>query len=409
METSDERPNIVLVGYAVPKDDLDEVTKHDAYPQIQGTKLMWRIICGVEECGSLAMDLIGSVPASDYPRNPRFVFGFRRWAHKSGASDVVMPFVNVIFLKHLTRLLSTFALLCKWLVKNRKAKNRHILIYAMHSPYVLAAALAKLLFQTKITVVVLDLPAFMNAGLKVSVIRRIAKIVDALIMGVAMRSMDGLIVLTEHAGRAIGPAATPKLVVEGAVSLDEVPSLPRLKDVRERKKVVMFTGALVGLDILLNAFKLIEDPDTYLYLSGRGPMEQEIIEAARCDRRIAYFGFLSSEALLERMSEATVFVNVRSAKTPFIEYSFPSKLLEYMATGRPTISTRLPSIPDEYHEYLYLLREETPEHLARLIIEVCNKASVELDDFGCRARDFVRTQKNYLRQGERIYQFIRSL
>jgi glycosyltransferase involved in cell wall biosynthesis len=33
-------------------------------------------------------------------------------------------------------------------------------------------------------------------------------------------------------------------------------------------------------------------------------------------------------------------------------YSFPSKLLEYLTTGKPIISTRLPGIPAEYFEVL---------------------------------------------------------
>lgn len=409
MKKCEDRPVIVVVGYAVPKLDFDEVTKHDAYPQVQGTKLMWRIIGGIEASASHSVDLIGSVPASDYPRNPRIFFGLKRWSHVTGANDIVMPFVNVIFLKHVTRFFSTFFLLCIWLLKNRRSNNRHVLIYAMHSPYVFAAILAKLFFKTKVTLIVPDLPAFMNIGIRVGVVRLIAKNVDALIMRAAMRTMDGLIVLTKHAGRDIGSPATPKLIVEGAVSLDELPSFTKLPDARRARKIVMFTGALGGLDVLLNAFKLIEDQNICLYLSGRGSMEQEVIKAARNDHRIVYLGFLSTDTLLERMSEATVFVNVRSAKTPFIEYSFPSKLLEYMATGRPAISTVLPGIPDEYHEYLYLVQEESPEYLARLIIEVCNKSPEELDDFGCKARDFVRTQKNYRRQGERIYNFMCSL
>jgi glycosyltransferase involved in cell wall biosynthesis len=109
------------------------------------------------------------------------------------------------------------------------------------------------------------------------------------------------------------------------------------------------------------------------------------------------------------MCHATVFINVRSAETPFIEYSFPSKLLEYMAFGRPTITTALPSIPEEYHKFLYLIREENPVYIARLITEVCCKPELELENFGRKARDFVMKEKNYLIQGRRIYDFICAL
>jgi glycosyltransferase involved in cell wall biosynthesis len=138
-------------------------------------------------------------------------------------------------------------------------------------------------------------------------------------------------------------------------------------------------------------------------------MKDDVIAAAKTDNRIHYLGFLSTESLVEKMCQATVFINVRSAETPFIAYSFPSKLLEYMAFGRPTITTALPGIPNEYHEFLYLIRDENPVYIARLITEVCCKSESELEHFGCKARDFVMKEKNYLIQGKRIYDFICAL
>jgi hypothetical protein len=79
-----------------------------------------------------------------------------------------------------------------------------------------------------------------------------------------------------------------------------------------------------------------------------------------------------------------------------------------MMTGRPVISTMLPGIPCEYREYLFILQDETPFGLAKLLQEVCEKPLTELSEIGQRARSFVLREKNYLRQGKRMFRFIQS-
>lgn len=403
-------PVVLMVGYAIPKAEFLKICEQDLYPQVQGTKLMWRFIKGIEFAARRPVELIGAAPASDYPRNPRLSFGYKKWSHVENAQDATIPFINLILIKHITRLFSCFALILKWLYCNRASENRHVIVYVMHSPFILAAIAARFFFKVKVTLIVLDLPAFMNIGIKTGFIRSFAKKVDTVLMTGIVRSMDGLIVLTKHTANVLGRQTTPKLVIEGAVSLKDVPTMHNNDHKRyTSEKIVMFTGALVGLEILLSAFKLIEDPNILLFISGKGPLLEDVLSAAKSDKRIIYLGFLSTEKLIEEMSKATVFINVRSTTTPFIQYSFPSKLLEYMVTGRPTISTSLPGIPDEYNEYLYLISEETPEHIAKLITQVCSKDGCELDQFGLKARNFVLAQKNFYRQGQRIYDFIKCL
>ena len=78
-----------------------------------------------------------------------------------------------------------------------------------------------------------------------------------------------------------------------------------------------------------------------------------------------------------------------------------------MLSGRPVLTTLLPGIPEEYHSYLFLAREETPEGLAASIEAVC--AREDLTAFGERAREFVLREKNWERQGARVYDFISQL
>jgi len=402
---------ILFLGFAISDSINDFISVRDRYPQVAAHKLQWNIIRGIEGFTGDSVDLLSAVPVSNFPLYPTVFFGFSRWSHGCGAADRCLPFINIALLKHLSRFLSSFVLLVAWLLKKRQ-QDRQILVYAMHSPFMVSALLATFFLGGQVFLVVPDMPQFMDLGMQRSLYRKVAKKIDAWFMHRMLCKMAGLIVLTRYVAEDMVGVAVPSLVVEGAVAAHELETplpMPGLDvDVQPADKIIMYTGALTGLELLLSAFTLLPDPSYRLWISGRGTMEPEITAAATLDRRIVYWGMLSTEELSRKTSQATVLVNPRRSSTPYMQYSFPSKLLEYMAAGRPVISTDLPSIPDDYHEYLFLLRDETPAGLAKLLTSVCAKSPEELGEFGQKAREFVLREKNYLRQGERIYRFMQS-
>jgi glycosyltransferase involved in cell wall biosynthesis len=164
-----------------------------------------------------------------------------------------------------------------------------------------------------------------------------------------------------------------------------------------------------GVDLLLSAFRLIESPEYRLAIFGRGELEGAVREAARRDGRILSGGAIPNEQVLRRQREATVLINPRPSHRLITRYTFPSKLLEYMLSGRPVITTVLPGIPGEYYEYVYPLTEETPEGLARRIRAVCSRPASELTEFGTRARRFILREKNSDMQAQRIRRFVEGL
>jgi len=55
----------------------------------------------------------------------------------------------------------------------------------------------------------------------------------------------------------------------------------------------MYAGQLYekayGIEILLDAFKLMEDPNMTLWLFGRGDMVEQVKQVAQHDQRITYW------------------------------------------------------------------------------------------------------------------------
>ena len=106
--------------------------------------------------------------------------------------------------------------------------------------------------------------------------------------------------------------------------------------------------------------------------------------------------------------EATLLVNPRPTDEEYVKYSFPSKTMEYMASGTPVLTTVLPGMPKEYHPYVYLLEDETAEGIAKKLKLVMAESDEVLFHKGQRAREFVLEQKNNVIQGKKILDMLES-
>ena len=86
-------------------------------------------------------------------------------------------------------------------------------------------------------------------------------------------------------------------------------------------------------------------------------MNQEMIELSKKDPRIIYFGPMEREELLRLERRATLMVNPTPASWEFTKYFFPSKNMEFMASGTPTLMFKLACMPEEYHQDLVFADE----------------------------------------------------
>lgn len=83
---------------------------------------------------------------------------------------------------------------------------------------------------------------------------------------------------------------------------------------------------------------------------------------------------------------ATLLVNSRFTIEEFTKYSFPSKNMEYMASGTPLLTTKLPGMPQEYYPYVFLFDEETIDGYADAISNALTHSESELFKLGVSAK-----------------------
>lgn len=130
---------------------------------------------------------------------------------------------------------------------------------------------------------------------------------------------------------------------------------------------VVYTGVLssvTGVDILVDAMKRISNPNLRLIICGQGiELASMLHDAERLDMRIEYRGFLSTEEYLNLLNEADILVNPRNMNYLQNQNNFPSKILEYLASGRKIVSTKFRGY-EKYSDYIVFV-DSNAESLAK--------------------------------------------
>lgn len=98
-----------------------------------------------------------------------------------------------------------------------------------------------------------------------------------------------------------------------------------------------------GVKNMVAAFRGIKAANIRLVVSGKGPLEKYVKEEAEKDKRIVYVGYVENKRYYTLLEQADILVNPRNMELPQNSNNFPSKIMEYLASGRIIISTRFPS------------------------------------------------------------------
>lgn len=256
-----------------------------------------------------------------------------------------------------------------------KKGEKLIVIYSAHTPFLEAAAYAKGLDKSiKICLIVPDLPEYMNLRADRSKLYDIAKKYDIAKMHRLMDCIDSYVLLTEHMKEKLPVGDRAYLVREGIVSENQ---FARTSNPQTKEKYVVYTGKMddkFGVKSLVDSFRYISDKDTYLVLCGTGDSDIYIRKAAERDSRIILRGQVTPQEAGEWQAKATVLVNPRPNNEEYTKYSFPSKNIEYLLTGKPVVAYMLDGMPKHYIDYIYhpSETEDVAQSLAQSIVFALN-------------------------------------
>lgn len=406
--------NIIFLGGMFPPDSDDWIRQNSIGNIHNAANVMqWNFIHGFAHHTGPKLHIISSPFVGSFPKFfKKMVVPDVHFNAKAGAHGRSIGFLNLPVVKHYSRYFRLRKPLRDAVQSSRPP--RAMIAYSFTSVMAFSLKRAKLADPSIVTcLVVADLPGFMNLSAKRSKLSRFLGKMTRKRLYKTLQHVDCAVLLTEPMASKM-EFAKPYVVIEGiSAHKDSTGTDLDLNDTTNRtENMVVYTGGLneaFGVLNLVEAFSTLPDRSLRLVLCGTGDAVPAIEEYAKADSRIIYKGLLPHDEVVALQRQATVLVNPRQNTGEYVKYSFPSKLMEYMVSGTPTISYDLDGMPAEYRDYLFLVPDHEIRSLASTIQRVLTQSPAERRWVGQRARDFVLTQKNPAVQTEKVLRMIAAI
>lgn len=180
-------------------------------------------------------------------------------------------------------------------------------------------------------------------------------------------------------------------------------------------KIILFVGALdrahyfKGIDYLLRAVKILQNPEIKLIIVGEGDMKEEYKKTAELldiSGQVIFAGFVNEKDLPRHYNLADLFI------LPSIDKSeaFGVVLIEAMASGKPVIASNLAGVRSvvDHGRNGFLVEPKNEGHLAERIQYMFASPAL-LVSFGEAGRKKTEEEYSWQVVGEKLDKLIREL
>lgn len=345
--------------------------------------------------------------------NPPYVNGKKRFVHsfreqEHGVTYKYVPYINLPILKHLCLFLYSFFYVLIWGVHNRK--NKTVICDVLAVSICFGALLSTKINRLKSVAVVTDIYSQM-VGKRHSGFDAIIRSFAGQLQKWYSTSFSHYVLLTESMNSMVNPHHKPYIVMEALCAETGVNDCDNSTE-KDTPQTVLYAGGIekkYGLENLVKAFQKLSINNIRLVVYGNGTYVDGLKKICSQDNRIQYKGVVTNEDIIKAEHRATLLVNPRFSTEEFAKYSFPSKNMEYMVSGTPLLTTKLPGMPSEYYPYVYLFDHgETVDGFAQVLNDVLSLSHEKLTQKGKDGKDFVLRVKNNIVQTQRIIQLINT-
>lgn len=247
--------------------------------------------------------------------------------------------------------------------------------------------------------IVTDLPELMVTGTNREHIKLVRKVI---------KKCTGYVLLTEAMNGQVNPGHKPYVIVE-ALCDSEISPPKALKRSNSGTKKCMYAGFLdiqYGVKAMVEGFILADMPDTELHIYGSGPYMEELQSTAQQHPSVIYHGIAMNDEVVRAEMNVDLLINPRPTHEEFTKYSFPSKNIEYMASGTPILTTDLPGMPEDYKPYVYLIKDESAQGIAQALKQTLSLDVEIREKKGKAAQSFVLTRKNNIEQSKKVLRMV---
>lgn len=320
---------------------------------------------------------------------------------ENGVTYKYVPQVRIPLLSSLWIVIYTFFYTLIWGIRNKNDKA--IVCDVLKLSLCLGALFATKINRTKCVGVVTDMPNIILTSKKVTLRERIVSCINMSFL----TSFTHYVLLTEQMNEVVNPHNRPYVIMEGLCENSCLCS-SNSRSLNNGQRTMLFAGGVNernGVETLVKAF-IKSQVDAKLIIYGDGEFANDLKAICKSHPGIDYRGSALNEEVVEEEYKASVLVNPRFSDQEFTKFSFPSKNIEYMASGTPLLATKLPGIPNEYYKYMFLLENESVDGYAESIKYVFSLTDDYLRLFGEAAQRFVLLEKNNVVQAKKIVEII---
>jgi glycosyltransferase involved in cell wall biosynthesis len=202
----------------------------------------------------------------------------------------------------------------------------------------------------------------------------------------AFSPFDGMIVMTKLIHTWFRKRKWPEshlVHIPMSVNMERFAAIPPSPD---NNPYLFYAGVISvkkdGVDLLISAFARVamDFPRHQLILSGIGndlEKMRELSEKYHLSKRILFTGYIPSEKIPAYVCNAEMLILARP-RSKQAEAGFPTKLGEYLASGRPVITSTVGEIPDYLNdrESAYLVEPGDVDSLEKAIRDILNHPDV---------------------------------
>lgn len=385
--------NFLYIGYYVDSTVLNDIlSKNINNMSFARQNLEFYLIKGLHKYLNKNIDFVSYVPINKAFSLPEF----------SQIDDATIKHIP-IEKDNIQSMLSASKNFKKYLqsLGKEKLQNLCIVMYAVNPIFMLPILRLKKKYKFTLTTICSEAPAFRryNNSLKAQIQKRVTIFLN--------KHFDNYILLSNKTKEILEDQDKPTMVLEGIAPPNfGEPSY-------EKKNIVMYAGGLApdnNISLLIDSCREVEELDE-LWICG---VDCELSEAEQAkveqiqkeDHRIRYLGTMSNDEVQKLETQAKLLVSLRSPKEKLTRYSFPSKILEYIASGSMVLSTKLAGIPEEYFDYMLCVEQDEKEEIIEKIRYCFSMDDAEYVDFCKKGQQFISEEKNYLQQSKKLIDFL---
>ena len=380
-------PTLLYIGYYMSEQLFDEIVKHKINNMSTARQsLEYGLLKEFSQINDFNIKAISYVPASKEIKIPS----------ESRIGQLSISHIPIIK-NRLTSYLKGAWRFWHYLWKEIP-KGSAVVMYTVNPIFMFPLSIAKTAKKLTLTTICSEVPKYRRYDKSLAM--RFKKSIQTFFNN----RFDKYILLTEPMKEVVAVKNKPYMVMEGIAA--ELPDKPSDS---QRKNIVMYAGGLHpdnNLRLLIeacNRSSMVEE----CWICGSGPQEKDLASLIADNQRIKLLGRRSHEEVKNLEKQVKILINLRDSGNPLTRYSFPSKIIEYLASGAQVVSTRLEGIPSEYFDFINPVErtDMTADGISRIFDRILSLPQNELEHNAIRNLDFLRQKKSAEIQSKRIIEF----